>query len=181
MTTRVDVTRNRRVRSWTMRENIVRVLWAVVQPTFRFSPRPLWGWRRAMLRAFGARVGAQVHVHPTVRITMPWHLRIDAQAAVGDRVSLYALGQIHIGARAAVSQNAHLCAGTHDWRDPSRPLLKTPISIGADAWVCADAFVGPGVRIGAGAILGARAVAMKDVPAGYIGVGNPMQKRPRDD
>jgi putative colanic acid biosynthesis acetyltransferase WcaF len=181
MTVRVDVTSNRRTRSWTLRENAARVLWSAAQLAFRFSPRPLWGWRRAMLRAFGAKIGPQVHVHPTVRITMPWHLRIDAQAAVGDGAILYALGRIHIGARAAVSHNAHLCAGTHDWRDPARPLLKTPIHIGSDAWVCADAFVGPGVRIGAGAILGARAVAMKDLPMRHIGVGNPMQMRPCDD
>lgn len=181
MTAQIDVIGNRRTRSWSRRENTARVLWAVVQPAFRLSPRPFWGWRRAMLRIFGARIGPQVHVHPTARITMPWNVQIDAQAAVGDRVILYALGRVHIGARATVSQYAHLCAGTHDWRDPARPLLKTPIHIGADAWVCADAFVGPGVRIGAGAILGARAVAMKDVPPAHIGVGNPMQIRSRDD
>ena len=181
MTARIDATSNRRLRSWTMRENMARVLWATIQPAFRLSPRPCWGWRRGMLRAFGAKIGPQVHVHPTVRITMPWHLAIDAQAAVGDQVILYALGRIHIGARAAVSQHAHLCAGTHDRRDPARPLLKMPIHIGSDAWVCADAFVGPGVRIGAGAILGARAVAMKDLPAAHLGFGNPMQVRPCND
>jgi putative colanic acid biosynthesis acetyltransferase WcaF len=123
-------------------------------------------------------MGNDIHIHPTARIIMPWNLRIADQATVGDRVILYALGTVHIGARATVSQNAHLCAGTHDWRDPARPLQKLPIWIDADAWVCADAFVGPGVRIGQGAILGARAVAMKDLPAGYIGIGNPMQIRP---
>jgi putative colanic acid biosynthesis acetyltransferase WcaF len=113
-----------------------------------------------------------------VRISIPWHVEIGHQAALGDRAILYALGKIKIGKRATISQNAHLCAGTHDWRDPARSLLKTPIQIGADAWVCADAFVGPGVRIGSGAILGARGVAMKDLAPGHIGTGNPMQVRP---
>lgn len=130
-----------------------------------------------MVRCFGGQIGRDVHLHPTVRITIPWNLRIGDQAAVGDCAILYALGPIEIGPRATVSQYAHLCAGTHNWRDPARPLLKTPIQIGADAWVCADAFVGPGVRIGQGAILGARAVAMKDLPEAHIGVGNPMQAR----
>lgn len=106
---------------------------------------------------------------------MPWHLTVDADAAIGDRAILYALGPIHIGARATVSQYAHLCAGTHDLTDAARPLIKAPICVGADAWVCADAFVGPGVRIGAHSVLGARAVAMKDLPVGATGIGNPMQ------
>lgn len=179
MTVRPDIRANRAHRSWGRRTQAARVLWALVWPLFRCSPRPLWGWRRGLLRCFGARIGAEVRVHPTARITMPWHLRIDAQAGIGDHTILYALGRIHIGARATVSQYAHLCAGTHGLDDPARPLIKAPVTIGPEAWVCADAFVGPGVRIGAGAILGARAVAMKDLPDGALGIGNPMQIRRR--
>lgn len=177
MSLQADITANRRQRSWSQRERAGRIAWGLCQPLFRFSPRPLWGWRAWLLRLFGARIGKEVHIHPTVRITIPWNLSVGDQVAVGDRAILYALGQIDIGPRATVSQNTHLCAGTHDWRDPVRPLRKLPIHIGADAWVCADAFVGAGVRIGAGAILGARAVAMLDLPADHIGTGNPMQIR----
>ena len=75
-----------------------------------------------------------------------------------------------------MSQYAHLCAGSHDWRDPARPLTKPPIAVGADAWICADAFVGPGLTVGAGAILGARAVLMKDCPPQAILAGNPARQ-----
>ena len=112
---------------------------------------------------------------------MPWNLEIGEYAAIGDRAILYALGPITIGARATISQRAHLCAGTHDIRDPARPLLKPPITIGSDAWVCADAFVGPGVTVGEHAIVGARAVAMKDVPAHAIVVGNPACQTKRNN
>ncbi len=156
---------------------LLRIVWAVAWPLFRFSPRPLWGWRRVMLRVFGARIGAQVQVYPTVQITMPWHVRIGDQTAIGDRVILYALGPVYIGARVTVSQNAHLCAGTHDRSRTDRPLVKAPIFVGDDAWICADAFVGPNVTIGAGAVLGARAVAMRDLQIGAVGIGNPMQVR----
>jgi len=175
MTIRVDVNANRALMKWGTRTQVARVLWAIVGPAFRLSPRPFWAWRRLLLRAFGAQIGREVRVHPTARITMPWHLTIADQAAVGDRAILYALGPISIGARATVSQYAHLCAGSHDLTQASRPLIKAPIRIGADAWVCADAFVGPHVQIGAGAVLGARAVAMKNLPAGKTGIGNPMQ------
>lgn len=172
----VDVGANRATRKWSRRAQGARVLWALARPLFALSPRPLWGWRRALLRLFGAEVGRAVHVYPSVRITMPWHLVLDEGCAVGDRAILYALGPIRIGARATVSQGAHLCAGTHDWRDPARPLLKPPVTIGADAWICADAFVGPGVTVGPGAIAGARAVVMKDVPADAIVAGNPARR-----
>jgi putative colanic acid biosynthesis acetyltransferase WcaF len=56
------------------------------------------------------------------------------------------------------------------------PLLKPPIEIGSDAWVCADAFIGPDVRIGDGAIVGARAVVVKTVEPGTIVAGNPAQQ-----
>ena len=171
----VDITRNRAQRNWSRKIMLARVLWALATPLFRLSPRIFWRWRVWLLRCFGARIGGGVHIYPTVRITMPWHLEIGDQAAVGDRVILYALGRITIGDRATVSQNAHLCAGTHDLRDPARSLVKAPIRVEADAWVCADAFVGPNVTIGRGAVLGARGVAMKDLPAGTCGIGNPMQ------
>lgn len=61
-------------------------------------------------------------------------------------------------------------------------LLKRPIIIDEEVWVCADAFIGPGVRIGYRAIVGARAVAMRDVVANKIVVGNPAKSiRSRDD
>ncbi|WP_390584483.1 putative colanic acid biosynthesis acetyltransferase [Erythrobacter sp. MTPC3] len=170
-----DIKTNRATKKWTASEQVGRVLWACVTPLFRFSPRILWGWRRMLLRAFGATIGANVHVYPTVRISIPWNLQIGKDAAIGDHAILYALGPIRIGARATVSQYAHLCAGTHDWRDPAMPLVKSSLVIGEDAWVCADAFVGPGVTIGEGAILGARGVTMKDIEPRAIYSGNPAR------
>ena len=177
VTARIDVRAARARPSWSRRELAARVLWACALPLFRLSPRPLWGFRRGLLRLFGAEIGRDVRLHPTVRIAIPWHLQIGDEAGIGDRAILYALGRITIGARATVSQGAHLCAGTHRLDDPARTLVRAPICIGDGAWVCADAFVGPHVTIGAGAVLGARAVAMKDLPAGARGIGNPMQIR----
>ena len=171
----IDVERNRSGRKWSHREQIGRVLWALAWPLFALSPRPLWGWRRFLLRLFGAKVGRNAHIYPSVRITIPWNLTIGKLVAIGDRVIVYALGPISIGARATISQGAHLCAGTHGWRDPDMPLLKPPIAIGEDVWVCADAFIGPGVTIGENAIVGARAVAMRDVGEGQIVIGNPAR------
>lgn len=171
----LDIAANRKAVKWTRSEQALRVLFAIAQPAFRLSPRPLWGWRRWMLRRFGATVGRDVHVFPTVRITMPWNLTLGDGCAIGDRAILYALGPITIGPRATVSQQAHLCAGSHDWRNPEMTLTKPPIEIGAEAWICADAFIGPGVTIGTRTIVGARGVVMSDVGNGVIVTGNPAK------
>lgn len=170
-----DITANRHASKWTRKEMAARILWEIAHPLFAWSPRPFWGWRRFLLRLFGARIGREVHVYPSVLITIPWNLSIGDQSAVGDRAILYALGPITLAERVTVSQGAHLCAGTHDYRDPAMALLKPPIVIERDAWICADAFIGPDVRVGALAIVGARCVAMKDVAPGVIVAGNPAR------
>lgn len=163
---------NRAARKWTTSEQLGRILWALATPFFRWSPRPFWAWRRLILRVFGARVSDGVHVYPSVRIAVPWNLSLGENCAVGDNAKLYSLGMITVGARATVSHGAHLCAGTHDLRDPARALLKPPIVIGADVWICTEAFIGPGVNIGERAIVGARAVVMRDVEENTTVVGN---------
>ena len=169
----LDVQSNRSARKYTRREMAMRVLWLPGQYLIRWSPRPMFGWRRAVLRLFGATVGEHAHVHNSTRVTMPWNLTLGAWAAVGEDVLLYNLGRITIGERATISHRAHLCAGTHDYRRPDLPLLKPPVTVEAQAWVCADAFVGPGVTVGEGAIVGAAAVATRDVPDWTIVTGNP--------
>ena len=89
---------------------------------------------------------------------------------------LYNLGPMRIGENVTISQRAHLCGGTHKFREDSMPLVRAKIVVGDEAWICADAFVGPGVNIAARAVVGARAVAMRDVAEGTIVVGNPARE-----
>ena len=167
---RIHVTANRAVRKWSRKEIAGRMLWDLLHPFFAFSPRPMWAWRRGLLRPFfGARIGRHVHIYPTARISVPWSLSIADESAIGDRAIVYALGPISVGKRATISQGVHLCAGTHDYRDPTMPLLKPPIAIGDDSWICADAFLGPGIEKSAPrAIVAARAVVIRDVEAGAV-------------
>jgi putative colanic acid biosynthesis acetyltransferase WcaF len=176
ITAAVDICANRAGRKWTRSELVRRAAWEILRtPLFAWTPRPLWAWRRTILRAFGARIGQEVHIHPTVKIAIPWNLDVGDHAALGDGAIVYSLGRIRIGAGATISQYAHLCAGTHDYRLRDFPLVKSTVEIGEGAWICADAFVGPSVLVGDYAILGARAVAITDVPAWTIAAGNPAR------
>lgn len=172
----LDVKENRLARKYSPEEMTRRVLWTFAQPFFRFSPRPCFGWRRFLLRCFGAKVGRDVHVYPSATIYFPWLFEAGDESAIGEHAFIYNLGRVTLGSRVTVSHRAHLCAGTHDHTKPDFPLLRPPIVIGSDAWICADAFVGPGVTVGERAIVGARAVAMKDVRPGSIVVGNPARQ-----
>jgi putative colanic acid biosynthesis acetyltransferase WcaF len=171
----LDIAANRRARKYSRGELLRRVAWAAVWPLFRFSPRPAFAWRRLLLRALGAKVGAGVHIYASAMIYYPWMLEIGADSAIGERALIYNLGPVTIGRRATISHQAHMCAGTHDYSDPALPLLKPPIVVGDEAWICADAFVGPGVTVGAGAVVGARAVAMRDVEPWTVVAGNPAR------
>lgn len=175
MNQRLAIDECRRLRPYSRREYVGRLLWSFASPFFRFSPRVLFGWRRFLLRIFGARIARNAHIYPSAKVYVPWNLTLGEEASIGEWALIYNLGPVEIGDRATISHRAHLCAGTHDYRDATMPLCRLPIEIGANAWVCADSYIGPGCRIGEGAIVGAGAVVVNDVPAWQIVVGNPAQ------
>ncbi len=170
----LDNAANRAARKYSRREQLLRIAWTLGR-WLMLSPRPCFAWRRMVLRMFGARVGEQVHVYASTRIAMPWNVELGDWAAVGEEALLYSLGKIRIGAHATVSYRAHLCAGTHDFRDPALPLLKPPIDIRPGAWIGTEAFIGPGVTVGDGALVGARAVVVRNVAEHAIVAGNPAR------
>ena len=168
------------------RDQVRRLIWGVVWlALYRPSPRPLHGWRRFLLRRFGATVGAGAHPYPGARIWAPWNLTMGAHSCLADGVDCYSVAPVTLGRFALVSQRAFLCAATHDYNDPTFPLLPRPITVGDRAWVAAEAFVGPGVTLGEGAVVGARACVTKNVAAWEVVAGNPARfiksRRPGSD
>ncbi len=170
----VDLTHFRS--SLSLANKIERVLWGVVWLLlYRPSPRLLHGWRRLLLRCFGARIDEGARPHPRVRIWLPRNLTMGPHSIIGNDVDCYCVDQVTLGPHAIVSQYAYLCTASHDIRDPAFPLITSPIVIEAGAWVAAGAYVSPGVHIGRGAVVGARACVYKDVEAGAIVGGNPAR------
>jgi putative colanic acid biosynthesis acetyltransferase WcaF len=152
-----------------------RALWALVQPLWRFSPRPFWCFRRLMLSSFGADVASDLRIYSAARVYQPWNLKIGPRCTLSWDVTLYCLGSISIGADVVISQGSHLCAGDHDFHNSSFALIKPHIVVKNGVWIAAEVFVGPGTVISERAVLGARAVVFGDVPAGAIVVGNPSR------
>ena len=162
--------------SFSLGNRLLRVVWMTAWLVFaRFTPPPLHGWRRLVLRAFGARVGKGARVHASVSVWLPANLELGENCLIGPGVRLYNQGHITIGARSVVSQRAHVCASTHDISDPHFQLVCRPIRIGRQCWVAAEAFVGPGVTMGDRSVLSARAALFTNAEADEVYSGNPAQ------
>jgi putative colanic acid biosynthesis acetyltransferase WcaF len=156
------------------REQIGRVLWWIGGfVLFQCSPRPMYAWRRWVLRLFGARVGTRASIQRSVRIELPWNLDIGRHSTLGEGVWVHNLGKVHIGDYVTISQRVFLCTGTHDYTRPEFDILRKPITIQRGAWIAADVFIGPGVTIGEDAVIGVRSVVLKDMPNGMVCVGHP--------
>jgi putative colanic acid biosynthesis acetyltransferase WcaF len=156
------------------RNKLGRVLWGMVWfLLFRPSPRVLHGWRRCLLRLFGATIALGAKISPSARIWAPWNLTLGEYCSVAHGVDCYCVAPIAIGAHATVSQYTILCTATHDIHDPHMRLLTAPIVIRDQAWACAAAFICPGVTIGEGGVAGARSVITKDIAPWTVVCGNP--------
>lgn len=150
---------------------------------YRPSPIIAHGWRRFVLRCFGATIKTEAHPYPGARIWAPWNLVMHEGSCIANDVDCYNVAVVEIGKGAIVSQKAYLCTASHDFDSPQFTLTGGPIVVGANAWVAADAFVGPSLTIGENAVVLARSVVVSSVAPGMVVGGNPgkpIRKRSSD-
>ena len=166
---------------WPAGDRILRVLWEFCWIIFCvWTPKPANPWRLFWLRVFSANIDGTPFVHQRARIAIPWNLTLRDRACLGDRANAYCLGEIEIGERATVAQEAYLSTGSHDFRQSGMPLVTAKITIREDAFVGARAFLMPGVTVGARSVVGACSVVTKDIPDDVFAAGNPCKVlRPR--
>lgn len=177
-----DLSRFRLPKNFRGKSAVTVQLWWLVQASlFRTSPQFAYGFRRWLLRIFGAKIGLGVLIRPSVTITYPWKVKIGDYAWIGDDVVLYSLGEINIDKHAVVSQKSYLCAADHDYKQPDFPIRAQKISVGAEAWIAADVFIAPGVSIGRGAVIGARSSVFSDMPPMMVCFGYPCVAIKRRD
>lgn len=158
------------------RSAIIVQLWWIVQGTlFAMSPQFLYGWRRFLLRSFGAEIGKNVIIRPTAQITFPWKIKIGDYSWIGDDVVLYSLGDILIGKNSVISQKSYICTGSHDYTKSDFLILAKKIVIGDGCWLATDVFVSPGVTIKSGVVVGARSTVINDLDSNSVYVGSPVR------
>lgn len=151
-------------------------LWRFVHAIFfKLSPQFMYSWRRFLLRLFGAEIGENVIIRPSVTVTYPWKLNIGDYSWIGDDVVLYSLGEIKIGSNTVISQKSYLCSASHDYTKTDFPIFEKKIEISDECWLATAVFVAPGVKIGKQCVIGARSSVYKDMPKGWVCYGNPAK------
>ena len=153
----------------------IQAWWIVQTLFFKTSPQFLYGWRRFLLRSFGAKVGKGVILRPSVHTQFPWKVSIGDYSWIGDNVVLYSLGEIRIGNNVVVSQKSYLCTGSHHYQSEAFDIYSQPIILEDKCWLATDVYVAPGVTIGEGTVVGARSSVFRSLPAGKICMGNPAR------
>jgi putative colanic acid biosynthesis acetyltransferase WcaF len=153
---------------------LVETLWYALKCAFFTTILP---WPSALkvsiLRLFGAKMGSGVVIKPRVNIHLPWKLTVGDHCWLGEGAWILNLEEISIGAHVCVSQNAFLCTGNHDFRNPGMPYRNAPIAIEDGAWIAAQTFIGPGVSIGREAVVLAGSVVLKSLEGGNVYQGSP--------
>jgi putative colanic acid biosynthesis acetyltransferase WcaF len=139
----------------------------------RWTPPPLHNWRCAVLRFFGAKLGAINFIYPSVRIWAPWLLETGDVVTIGPGAEIYNPGGVYLGHRTIISQGAYLCGATHDYQTVDFTYIPKLIRTEPQVWICARAIVLPGVHCKAGSVLGAGAVTSKNLEEWTVYGGNP--------
>ena len=153
-----------------------RLAWIIVWTiAARWTPIPLHGWRCAVARLFGARLGKGVALYPSTRIWAPWNLTMGDRSCLAEGVRCYNVETVSIASDVVVSQYASICTASHNPHHADFTLIGAPITIAKNAWIASEVFLSPGVTIGARAVAAARAVVVHDVASDFIVGGNPAK------
>ena len=150
------------------------ILWFLVNSYIlnTYLPIPV-GFKIAILRLFGAKIGTGVMIKPAVNIKYPWLLEVGDYVWIGEQVWIDNLSEVQIGNNVCLSQGAMLLTGNHNYRLSTFDLTTQPIALADGVWIGAKAVVCAGVRCESHAVLAVNSVATHSLDAYGIYQGNP--------
>jgi len=155
-----------------------RSLWYFVNILFFNTTLPFpSAFKVKLLRLFGATVGENVVIKPSVNIKYPWLLYIGSDVWIGENVWIDNLAETRLENNTVLSQGAYLLTGSHNYKSESFDLIVEPIILENGAWIGAHAIVCPGVRCKSHSVLAVGSVATKELDEYWIYQGNPAQKK----
>jgi len=155
----------------------IRILWHFVNAIFMQSALiPSSAIKVCLLKLFGAKIGKNVNLKPSINIKYPWNLTIGDYSWLGEYAWLDSISQIKIGNNVCISQGVYICTGNHDWNNPSFDLVVKPVVIEDGAWLGAHSVILPGVTIASHAVVTAGSVMSVSAESFMVYAGNPAVK-----
>lgn len=153
------------------------LLWYFTNIIFFINPlNPISPIKVFLLRLFGAKIGKNVLIKPSVNIKYPWLLTIGDNTWIGENVWIDNLAFVNIGSNVCLSQGAMLLTGNHNYKKKEFDLIVGEIHLAEGVWIGAKAVVCPGVVCKSHSVLAVNSVATKDLEAFRVYQGNPAEK-----
>lgn len=154
-----------------------RTLWFLINACFLQNPvLPFSGLKIFWLRTFGAKIGNNVVIKPSVNIKYPWNLTIGDNTWIGEKVWIDNLGKVTIGKNCCLSQGAFILCGNHNYKKEAFDLMVGDITLEDGVWIGAKAIVCPAITCHSHAVLSVASVATSNLDAYGIYSGNPAVK-----
>lgn len=159
------------------KHQVIRLVWSLTWCLCAsWLPRSIGsGWKRLLLKFFGAKMGQNSNVYSSAKIYYPENLVMGNNTCLASDVDCYNVAPIILEDNVTVSQGAFLCTASHDITDPTHHLVAEPIILKDQCWVGARAYIGMGVTVGQGAVVGATASVYKDIEPWTVVGGNPAK------
>ena len=129
-----------------------------------------------LLGKFGAQIGSQVVIKPSVNIKYPWFLKVGNNVWIGEKVWIDNLAMVTIGNDVCISQGALLLTGNHNFKKSTFDLIAAEITLEEGVWLGAKSIVCPGVTCQSHAVLTVGSIATKNLDTYSVYQGNPAVK-----
>ncbi|MBN2417651.1 glycosyltransferase [bacterium] len=104
---------------------------------------------------------------------------LEDRVNISSHVTIFSASEVRIGEDELVAAYVYLVGGTHNFSDPTLPVLQQGrtshgITVGPGGWIGAHSTVFDGVRIGRHAIIGAGSAVHRKIPDYAVAAGNPV-------
>lgn len=153
---------------------IKRIVWYYVNLLFFKSGLfPIYKIKIFLLKMFGASIGKNVVIKPSVNIKYPWNLQLGNNVWIGENVWIDNLVKVNIGNNVCISQGAVIINGSHDYKKSTFDLMISPVSIEDCVWICAKSMIFGGTFIEKNVVLSAGSCASGKLEKNGIYRGNP--------
>jgi acetyltransferase-like isoleucine patch superfamily enzyme len=131
-------------------------------------------FRQTLANHLFAEAGDDLQLFRGIRFPYGHNIEMGDRTVVHENVLLDDRGELDIGDRVSVADEAVVHSHGHDIVDQSDVSIYRTV-VGDDARIAAGAMIGAGSRVGENAMVGAKSIVRGDVPAHHVAVGTPAR------